>query len=147
MPVADDRAPLATADLQILTVADAAIASRQRRDAGAEIAEALTITIQALFSKSCTPVESDRIVRHVRGAIGRHRFTHVEVTAAHPELTTPLLREPAGKSGVICVQVGRYHPGDGITLEALVENRAPVLLHLLVEYSGVDNRPTITVTQ
>ena len=147
MAVAHYGTPFSATNLNILTISNASITSRQRGDVRTKLSESLPIAIKPLLRETRSMIKTDRIRWHVTWTIGRHYLAHVKVTATHPKFAIPLLGDPPGIAGEVRVKVRREHEREGCTFRILVEDGLLSLLNVVPEKTSVDYGPTFTVSK
>ena len=136
--VANEGPPLSSIDIEVLTILNSTVPSRQRRNARTKLTEPLAIACQPSLIKACSMIKANRVLRDVLGSIARHDLTHIKVAATHPKRTIKLIDQPSCVTRVVSVQMRGNDAVDRIATNHMTDQLFPAGLHTLVVYPCIN---------
>ncbi len=137
--------PSVRPDLDVLAVGEPSVCRRGRRD---QVAVAISARGEAPRERLGETVASKEInlaSRLARIGVGVEKGPGEPLGAGHPHRGTDLGVQPARQAEMIGMVVGDDDPRDGASVQPVVQQPAPQLLHLLARDPRVDQRPARAV--
>ena len=147
VPAADHHTPGVRADAQLLAVAQAPIAVRERVDVLAEVAETRTVGLDRRRAPAGTAAELDGIIRRLAAGVGHHDAAAQVLQPRHPQANAELARQPAGHADMVGMHVGDEHARQRALVGRVREQLAPDEHRLLVAHAGVDDGPPLAIVE